>query len=378
MKTAAQYLDEMVADYEAATGASLDIERDGVLAPLLVAIADRLGALDEGLQAVRQQLDPSAAVGSTLDAICALVGVYREPATRSTATVTVTGVAGTAIPAGSLIEGGGADGRARWQTLADVTVGAGGTVSAEVEALELGRVEAGVGELDTIVSIVAGWSAVTNPAAASPGQTTEDDATLRARRQRSLQQGSANANALRAAVEALPDVTTAIVLENDTGAPVVVSSLTLAAHSVTVVVYPEQDTEAKALALAQVIYTHLCAGIRTEGTSAATATDINGQAKTVRWREATDDAVPVVASVTLAPGYALGQVSDAVAAAIVAVFDALTVGQVVRQLALCGAVAPIAGVEDVTITVNGSAANYNPGPLARATLDGAPTVEEAP
>ncbi len=377
MKTAAEYFEELVSGYEAATGAVIDRERDMVLAPLFAAVADRHGAFDEGLQATREQLDPSKATGTDLDAICNLVGVLREQASASTALVTLTGTTGTVIPSGALVEGGGADNRARWLLLNPVTIGGGGTAAGEVEAAVAGLVEAGAGEINKVVSVVSGWTGVTNAAAAVPGQEIESDQALRSRRQRALQGGSSSVNAIRRALEALPDVQVAIVLENDTNADLVLSGLTLTPHALAVVVYPEQDTTAKREALARALYAASSAGIELLGDELATVTGADGRAKNVRWREAVADAVPVAATLTLAPGYTLGLVSAAVRAAIEAYFEALRVGDVVRQLRLCAAVASASiGIEGASVTVDGVAADYNPGPLARATIDGAVTVTE--
>lgn len=377
MKTAAEYFEDLVSGYEAATGAVIDRERDMVLAPAFAVLADRHGALDEGIQATREQLDPSKATGTDLDALCNLVGVYREQATASTALVTLTGTPGTVIPSGALVEGGGEANRARWLLLAPVTIGGGGTVAGEVEAAEVGRIEAGAGEINKVVSVVSGWTGVTNAAAAVPGQEIEDDQTLRARRQRALQGGSSSVNAIRRALEALPDVEVAIVLENDTNADLVLSGLTLTPHALAVVVYPAQDTTAKREALVRALYSASAAGIELLGTEIGTVTGADGRAKNVRWREAVADAVPVAAQLALAPGYTLGQVSDAVAGAIAEYFGALRVGDVVRQLRLCAAVATASvGIEGATVTVNGSAADYDPGPLARATIAGAVAVTE--
>lgn len=377
MKTAAEYFEDLVSGYEAKTGAVLDRERDLALVPIFALTADRLGALDEAEQGRRQQLDPSQATGEDLDAICNLVGVYREPASASTALVTLTGTPGTVIPSGALVEGGGADGRARWVLLNPVTIGGGGTAGGEVEAAALGRVEAGAGEISKVVSVVSGWTAVTNAAAAVAGQEIESDQTLRARRERALQGGSSSVNAIRRALEALLDVQAAIVLENDTNSDLVLSGLTLTPHALAVVVYPEQDTTAKKEALARALYNASSAGIELLGDELATVTGADGRAKNVRWREAVADAVPVAVALTLASGFTLSQVTAAVSVAIEEYFEALRVGDVVRQLRLCAAVAGASSaIEAASVTVNGVAADYDPGPLARAVLDGDVVVTE--
>lgn len=333
----------------------IDWDRDVVVSLLLDVTALRLDALAEGLQAVYDATDVNAATGYQLDNLALLVGVTREDATYSQATVTLTGTVGTIITAGKLVEGGGPDGTSRWRTTEDVTIGGGGTVDVVVQAVDVGEIEAAIGEIDAIVSTQAGWTAVTNAAAAEAGNPLESDATLRARRRRATQAGSISAAALRAELEALDFVEAAIVLENTSGATATVSGISLDPHSICAIVRPSGLTDDQKEELAQVIYEGKSPGIGTNGTDVVVdVTQPDGTTETIRARYATTSAVNVVVNVTaVEAGYTEAGITAALQTAVEAVFDDLEVGETLRILRVYNAIADVEGLLAATVTLNG-------------------------
>ena len=143
--------------------AELNIEIDwgygNVLGLLTTIMADLLGDVSAATQAVFDALDPGNATGLSLDTCCILVGITRKLPTKSTATVTLTGTAGTIVPEGSLVGGGGVNDDQQWKITADVTIGSGGTVDTAVTAITAGKVTAIAAAIDAIVTTVAGWTA---------------------------------------------------------------------------------------------------------------------------------------------------------------------------------------------------------------------------
>ena len=112
------------------------------------------------------------AAGVALDALGSNVDIERAIATRSRVTVTVAGVAGVGVPAGS---------RARtdpagdaFRTLTDVILSPGG-ITVDMEAIAEGPVPALAGTLTDIVSVIAGWETITNPADAVLGVDRQGD-----------------------------------------------------------------------------------------------------------------------------------------------------------------------------------------------------------
>lgn len=364
------------ARYEALTGLVIDWEHDVVLGPVSVIVGDMFGELWDLAQAVYDAMDPNNATGVQLDALCQIVGITREPASYSTVTLTLTGTSGTVIPEGRIVQGGGTDGRAKWVTTADVTL-SGGTGSVVAQAQDVGVVTADPSAITTIVTPVAGWTAVTNAAAATPGTARESDATLRRRRAENLQTaGSRSIAALRANLLESDGIQAAVVVENTTSAVATVEGLSLEPHSVGIVVYPDTLTDDQKEAAAIVIYDHLPAGIATNGTDVvATVTGGDGFAKTIRFDYASETQVDVATTVVLAAGYELSDVEDAVQALVVDYFAGLGVGDAARRLAILAQVATVEGITGASVTLNGLNADVDPNATARCVLDANTVVE---
>lgn len=359
--TTAELLDMIRADYEAATGLEIDWEYDVFLGQITAIMATRLGELAEANQAVYDSWDVNNATGLQLGNLALIVGVTRNPATPSTATVTLGGTAGTVVTEGKVVEGGGADGKARWRLTEDVTIGGGGTVDVLVEAEEPGATLAQATEIDAIVTPVAGWASVTNAAAATPGADEETDAELRLRRQQSLQiSGGRSLNAIRANVLEVDGVQAAVVIDNPDFSEQVVQGITMPPCSLAVVVHPTLTTEQEE-EVARVIYDLIAAGIQTVGTDVvATVTGLDGFAKTINFDYADDLTVNVATTVVLKDGCGLSDVEDLVEEAIVAYFLTLSVGSSVRRLMIWAALAAIEGIDEVTVLLNGVDADVEP------------------
>lgn len=392
-KTFTAYRDAMLSDFAAdPNGGTLDPTDSGnVLVIVFTQVALQLAALDEGVQALYDQLDPDNAQGVQLDAIGALRGVPRNQPTSSTATVTLTGTAGTIIPAGKVVEGGGSDGTARWTLSADATVGGGGTVDVTVTAQEAGLITAGIGEITTIVTPVSGWTAVTNAAAVSESTTAgvarEVDSAYRLRQADSLQiTGSTNAAAIRAALRDLDFVTTAIVLENDTGSSTTIGGVTVSANSIAVIIAPvfSSLTTAQKTSIGSTIYLRLAAGVQT--TSAANSVDVtggDGLTKTVYWADVATLAVTVVVTVVLDTGYVLADVETAVQEAVAAYFAAVQVGEEITDMDLIvgrdgledsTAIGRITGIRRVSSVTLNAGTTLTPNFNQQPTLSGSATV----
>lgn len=152
---------------------------------LAIAIwCELLANLDEEVINAYQSADPSSALGVQLDRIAAFAGVTRQAATYSTASVTFTGTALIAIPAGTQV-------RHRltgtvWETDSDVATGNDGTATVGVTCTTEGEQNANAGTLTIIATPVGGITSVTNSAAASLGTDEESDDAFRVRRNESV------------------------------------------------------------------------------------------------------------------------------------------------------------------------------------------------
>lgn len=366
---AADFLSLIRSQYEADTGLTIDWGADVFLGTITASMADQLGDLAEASQAVYDAWDPNNATGLQLDNLSLIANVPREAATYSTATVTCTGTSGTILPEGREIEGGGTDGRARWRSTADATIGGGGTVSVVFQAVDAGAVEGGIAALDQIVTPVSGWTSCTNPAVATVGEDRETDAELRVRRQQSLQvSGSRSLNALRSNVLQVDGVQAAVVVDNPTTTAATIQGISVAAIGVAVTVYPSTLTTAQKEDLAETIYDHVAGGVATSGSASAIVTGVDGYSKTVNWYYATTQAVTVEVVVVLDEGYELGDVDDVIEDLFTDYFLALTVGEAARRLAGFALIATVEGVTSATLTFNTVAADVSPDLTKLLTL----------
>ena len=359
LKRASDYLAEFRADYELATGLTIAWDYDAFLGNVSAIHADRLGALDEVLQAVYDAWDPNNAAGVQLTNLCLIVGVPRRDATYSTATVTLSGTAGTVVQQGKRVAGGGEDDDVEWAVTADAVIGGGGTVDVIVQALEAGAVVATVGAIDAIVTPVAGWDSVTNAADAIPGQDRETDAELRVRRLQSLQSaGAGSPNAIRANLLALVDsdgvavLSVAVVLENDEIYQQTIDGETLDGKSILVIVWPNTLTSAEQQLVGQAIYDLKAAGIKTMGTDVVTqVTGADLAAKTIAFDYATTVDIDVTVTVEmealqagLTPPPVFADVETEIAEIVADYFLALRVGDDVRRLSLAALISLVEGV----------------------------------
>ena len=196
----------------------------GILAAVLAEVGE------EGVRAALFGSSVDHAQGTFLDALGSLLDVRRRVATRSRVTATLTGRAGTGVPAGSRAKTTDGD---EFRTLADVTLAPEG-VTVDLEAVETGPVAVDAGTLTEKVTIIAGWETITNPSAGSLGATRQSDEDyrrtyLRRTAHSSVGSLSALAGALEEALAGHQRVA-----ENNTAADVTIQEWLVGAHSILV------------------------------------------------------------------------------------------------------------------------------------------------
>jgi hypothetical protein len=324
----ADVLDNMIEAVEGAPqfGPETQTGPDSVVGQILASPSQELGLAYELLQAIYDAGDPAGAEGVVLDEIADARGLTREAATASTATLTLTGTPATVIAAGkrARVPGGGI-----FSTDAEATIPGGGSIDVEATCTETGPIEAGIGTIETIVDAVAGWTGVTNAAAAEIGTDEETDPALRQRIRDSRSiVGNCTVPAIRARVQALSTVDECICLTNRT---LITDADGLPGKSFRVIVWPNTLSTAEEDELVETIWrAGIPAGIYCDGAEERTVTDAQGNSETVRWSYATEkgtkwhiliyqDTDPAV------PGYPIDG-DDLVKAAVVAYGASLGVG----------------------------------------------------
>lgn len=330
-----------------------DWDRDTFLGPLTATMAARLDAISEAVIQIDAGYSPYNAIDLQLENICAMIGVVRREATRSTVTLQITADIGTTVPLGSLVED---TERQRWRTTADLTFAATGTLNVVAEAVELGTVVGTPNSITKIVSARSGWTAVNNSAAATTGRARETDPELRKRRLLSLQRGTqATVAGIRAAVFDLTWTTATTVVDNPTMTSVTVEGLLLPPKSLAVVVYPDTPTAAQITELVETLAGVVPAGIEQFGAESDEFTYDDGHAATFNWSYAAQTGVNVTVTATALAGYSTAEVDAGIEAVITDYFLALGVGDDVTAIAISGLVASVEGVDTADVTVGAGA-----------------------
>lgn len=201
-------------EYISAFGDDLNVVTPGTPQSLLIAVESlaRIAAADNNAQ-LANQINPNIAGGVYLDAIVALLGASRTPATSSMVNCTLTGVSGTSIPAGAQISDANGN---LYELVATTVIPLSGTIaSVPFRSVLTGDVPGAAGTLITIVSNILGWETVTNPTGATLGTNTQSDAQLRSVRLGLLAaQGASTAEAIISALNAVPGMASVFFQEN--------------------------------------------------------------------------------------------------------------------------------------------------------------------
>lgn len=302
------------------------------------------------------QINPNLAGGVFLDAIWRLTGGERVAATFSLIrTVTLTGVPGTIVPAGSIASVG--DGGPQFELLSAVVLAAGAGTGV-FQATVPGALAAPVGTLTQIITGVLGWETVTNPVPAEIGRDEESDIAARIRRRQTLAlQGITLPEAITSGLFTVEGVRSAVFRENVTNAPITIEGVGLVAHSVYACVDGGSDTD-----VAMMLLRKKSMGAAWNGnTTVPTIDPYSGQTYSVKFSRPAP--VPIFVQVEVVGGAAFPDVPGLVRDAMVAYADGqqegeqgFIVGGDVSPFELAGAVnrvAPTIYVRNVKLSTNG-------------------------
>lgn len=340
-------LDDLTTEIEASERSdidpSLNLGADSVFGQLNGIFADKLRELWDLAQAVYRSLYPDSAEGDALDNIASLTGVTRQAATKSTATVTISGDPATVIPVGRVISV--ATTGDRFVTLAEVIIGGGGSIDAEVEAEETGPIAAPTGTLTVIETPVSGWDSVTNAADAELGTNEETDSELRTRRLDLLfNPGAGVLESILANVSEVVGVSDTFAFENTT---MLTDADGLPAKSFEVVVAGGDDT-----AIAQAIFDKKPIGIQAYGSTTEAIADSQGVSHDISFSRPEEVEIWIEIEVSVnaslfgggVEAEGITQVQDA----IIALEDVLGIGDDVIALKVQCEALEVVGVVDVT------------------------------
>lgn len=278
--------DELLAfytlQYQTIYGADIDLASntpDGQMMNIQIqAILDLLDLLVQ----VYNSFDPDNAIGVVLDQRVSINGIERQGGTFTVTPVTLVvsqsinlfGLDQTSQPVYTVADGSGNN-----YFLETTQIGVlAGTHSFNFRAAVPGAQITIPNTITVPVTIVLGVTSVNNPTAAIvTGENEESDSVLRVRRQKSVSLASQGyLSALLAALENIPNVTSAFVYENTSDSTDIDG---IPGHSIWVIV---AGSGAPA-AIAQAIYTKRNAGCGMKGTQTYTVIQVDGSPFIIRW-----------------------------------------------------------------------------------------------
>jgi hypothetical protein len=356
--TVEQILAACSAEQRSTIDSLLNTDADGPVGQLSGIFASHLREAWEALQIAYNGENPDAAEGFLLEAVSAITGTLRAPATRSkfvgARKLRMTLGATTPVPAGTTFHVLG-DPNTSFHTTEDITSTIAGDYLVSAECDVTGPVPCNATTLTEISTPVVGLNAVINDFDAIPGTNADNDAELRIRREQELRAtGSGTIDSIRADLLgiALEDeskpIQEAIILEN-------VNDTTdgngLPGHSIECLVYDGVGQDCPDDTIAQTIWNSKPAGIQLYGGLTGNAVDSLGNSRIVPFSRPTSKEVVLLATLTLAnPNQVPSQYLAVVRAAVIAEFaKRVRVGSVIRCNHYEAAILAIPGIDDAIV-----------------------------
>lgn len=204
-------------------------------------VAQAIGSLDEALETlVAERLDWTNAPDAGLREAARVLNVQIDDGTPSSVTLTVSAwsTGPVFLPRGTVAAGGGPDGGARWATVEDVTIPAGGFATVVARCEDSGPVSAAPGTITRKISAAPGWDTVTNAVEATVGTNPDTGAAVRARLEAGAFFGGGSPTSVRGAILGVDGVQHAQVYDNELLTPVTVASRTVPARGWGIFVWP--------------------------------------------------------------------------------------------------------------------------------------------
>lgn len=203
------------------------------------------GNLDELAQQAYNSKDPSKTTGVDLNVISSITGTSRSLGTPSNVVLTLSGVQGTQIFAGDIVDSG--EGTPQWSIDTTVTIGATGSVTANATCTVNGATQASPNTITRIVITRGGWESVTNPAVPTLGTDPDSDTDLRIKRSAAVARpGNNQVDNTIGEIFAVEGVRRVAAYENDTNSSSVDpidNPYGLPAHSMTYIVDGGSDED---------------------------------------------------------------------------------------------------------------------------------------
>lgn len=283
-----EIISETEAEFKVVFGTGLNTAPESADGQIIGSVSETFSNLWEIAQGAYNAFNPSAASGDALTNLVQLNGITRLPASKSRASLTITGIDNTVIPKGSIVSN--VNSGNKFATEKEVIV-SGGLATVFASSIVTGPIVASIGELTQIGNPITGWTSVTNLADAFIGSVEESDSELRARRKLSLGiDAQSTVDALFSALVNVDFVTQVIVLENDTN---ITDANGLPPHSFQCIVVDGTDED-----IGLSIWLNKPAGITSFGNTTTNILDSQGIAHPISFTRATAVDIYVTATLT--------------------------------------------------------------------------------
>lgn len=212
-KSYAEWLEKLIADH-AAIDPDWDVRPETLDGQKIATDALTWSSLDQFAVASYQSIDIDSANDEALDRIGrTITGEARSEGTYSTVQLQFSGVQGAVIGSGFTVQSSVTG--SKWVTTSAGSVGSAGTVDVSAQAVDIGAVEAGAGDITILVSVAAGITGVTNISSASTGDARESNAQYRYKIKKSVGKvGSNQLDQIYAQCFGVAEVKDVIVYEN--------------------------------------------------------------------------------------------------------------------------------------------------------------------
>ncbi len=284
-RTLEDLLAQVEEEEQSEISSSLDVSSSSPMGQINAVLMKAVAEIWDLAEAVYVGMDPDRNEDDAQDAICAITGTLRDPATKSYAKVTMALDAGITVSPGAIVSALG-NPSARFVLFGpeptpgddpaegDVISTIAGNYYGRFRAEETGPVVAPAGTLSVIITPVSGWLTSTNALDAVVGEDIESNSDLRLRREDELQAiGTSPVDALRGELLELDGMQQVQVFENVTD---VTDVNGVPPHSIEALCYDGPAPAVDDDDIAQVLWDGKAAGIRTYGSETGDAEDTQG------------------------------------------------------------------------------------------------------
>lgn len=346
--------DQIVADMQTTAksffGDNVNISSKSPLGLFIQLLSWPISLVWKALEDIYNSAYVDTATGQSLDNVGKYIGAARREATKAIQVVGFTGIAGTNIPLGFIVETGG-ENQIEFETIETKDIPEEGYITLKVSCTlggAVGNVPAGT--ITVIKNPTVGINSVSNQSLDVEGIDRETDQQFRERYRKSVAKGGASTlDSITAAILEVDNVMDALVIENDTNQ---IDSEGRSPKSVNAIVLGGDE-----LRIAEAIFNSKAAGIETWGDTSVNVYDRAGLEHAVKFSRAIEVPVYITISVTTNSTFPLegfDQIKDQVIQYIGGIDSknvyhrGLTMGETVVYMAIPMMI-NVPGVEDLDI-----------------------------